>query len=94
MPCHLCANVVLTQLSFSQDSPPRTARILLIADPQIVDSHSYAGRGWILSTLTRIIVDLNLRKSWRLVAIKMRPHAVIFLGDMMDGGRGDLGDDE
>jgi len=26
--------------------------------------------------------------------MKMRPHVVVFLGDMMDGGRGEMGDDE
>jgi len=39
-------------------------------------------------------VDFNLRKSWRLVAMKLKPHVVVFLGDMMDGGRGEMGDDE
>lgn len=44
--------------------------------------------------LTRFIVDLNMRKSWRLVALKLKPHVVVFLGDMMDGGRLDMTDDE
>jgi ethanolamine phosphate phosphodiesterase len=73
---------------------PRITNILLIADPQILDSHSYSDRGPLLSRLTQFIVDFNLRKSWRLVALKLRPHVVVFLGDMMDGGRGDMGDVE
>lgn len=36
-------------------------------------------------TVSRIFVDMNLRKAWR-VAKSMRPHAVIFLGDMLDDG--------
>lgn len=75
-------------------SDPRITNILLIADPQILDSHSYPDRSPLLSRLTQFIVDFNLRKSWRLVALKLRPHVVVFLGDMMDGGRGDMGDVE
>ena len=32
---------------------------------------------------------MNLRKAWR-VAKSMRPHSVIFLGDMMDNGFADM----
>jgi len=32
---------------------------------------------------------MNLRKAWR-VAKSKRPHAVIFLGDMMDNGFADM----
>jgi hypothetical protein len=78
----------------SQPEPSRTSNILIVADPQIINSRSYPNRNFILARLTQFIVDLNLRKSWRLVAMKMRPHVVVFLGDMMDGGRGEMGDDE
>lgn len=72
----------------------RTSHVLLIADPQVLDAHSYPGRESWLVSLTQFIVDLNLRKSWRLVALKLKPHVVVFLGDMMDGGRGVIEDDE
>lgn len=39
------------------------------------------------------MVDLNLRKSWR-AALSLKPDAVIFLGDMMDGGRAAVSDEE
>lgn len=39
------------------------------------------------------MVDLNLRKNWRAALLK-RPDAVVFLGDMMDGGRFSMSDDE
>jgi hypothetical protein len=32
------------------------------------------------------VVDLNLRKNWR-AALRKKPDVVVFLGDMMDGGR-------
>lgn len=38
--------------------------MLLVADPQILDMHSYPDRGYLLSALSQVIVDLNLRKSW------------------------------
>ncbi|KAF8840517.1 Metallo-dependent phosphatase [Paxillus ammoniavirescens] len=65
----------------------RIARILVIADPQIIDRHSYPERGPLLSVLSQIMVDLNLRKSWNSALRRLRPNAVVVLGDMMDNGR-------
>ncbi|KAH7908471.1 Metallo-dependent phosphatase-like protein [Hygrophoropsis aurantiaca] len=65
----------------------RVARILVIADPQIIDHRSYPGRGRWLSALSQFMVDLNLRRNWHSTFHGLRPHAVVFLGDMMDGGR-------
>lgn len=59
---------------------------MLIADPQVIDHRSYPGRRLWLKTVTQFIVDSNLRKSWR-AAKRLSPNIVIFLGDMMDGGR-------
>lgn len=69
------------------------AHILLVADPQILDHRSYPDRSPTLTYLTRLIVDLNIRKSWR-AALRTYPDAVIFLGDMMDGGRSTITDVE
>lgn len=66
---------------------------MIVADPQILDHRSYPGRGAFLTWLSRIIVDLNLRKNWW-VATSKKPDAVVFLGDMMDGGRFDMSDEE
>ncbi|KAF8502047.1 Metallo-dependent phosphatase-like protein [Russula emetica] len=63
--------------------------ILLVADPQILDERSYPGRSSLLRSVSRIFVDMNLRKAWR-VAKRKRPHAIIFLGDMMDNGFADM----
>ena len=68
------------------------SHILLIADPQILDHRSY-DRGALLTYLTRLIVDLNLRKNWW-AAMRKNPDIVIFLGDMMDGGRFNMSDTE
>ncbi|KAI6135705.1 Metallo-dependent phosphatase-like protein [Pisolithus croceorrhizus] len=65
----------------------RVARILVIADPQVLDEHSYPERGAFMSFLTQLMVDLNLRKSWRAAFHHLQPDAVVVLGDMMDNGR-------
>jgi ethanolamine phosphate phosphodiesterase len=80
-------NLTVGQL---QDHP---SRVLIVADPQILDHRSYHGRSWYMTALSQFIVDLNIRKSWR-AARRTKPHAVVVLGDMMDGGRFAMDDDE
>ncbi|ETW80542.1 hypothetical protein HETIRDRAFT_21171, partial [Heterobasidion irregulare TC 32-1] len=70
-------------------SGARSQRILIVADPQVLNHDSYPGRNPWLMSLSQYIVDLNLRKSWR-AAKATRPDAVVFLGDMMDNGRDDF----
>lgn len=67
--------------------------VLVLADPQILDSQSYPGRHPLLLWLTRVLVDGYLRKSWN-AAMRLKPDMVIFLGDMMDGGRYALSDEQ
>ncbi|KAJ2914382.1 hypothetical protein MD484_g6022, partial [Candolleomyces efflorescens] len=76
-----------------EDREHRAQHVLVVADPQILDHRSYPGRGRFLTYLSRIIVDLNLRKNWWVAASK-KPDAVVFLGDMMDGGRFDMSEEE
>ena len=84
---HMFNSVVLSiQGHQTSGCYPPPSHILLVADPQILDHRSYPERGPYLTYLTRIIVDLNLRKNWR-AALRKKPDAVVFLGDMMDGGR-------
>ena len=67
--------------------------ILVVADPQILDRRSYPGRAEWLLHLTAFVVDMNMRKSW-MALMRLRPHTVVFLGDMMDNGRADMSDEE
>ena len=60
---------------------------MLIADPQLVDPHTYPGRPWPLSSLTVWSTDLYLRRSYRLLQSRLEPDTVFFLGDLFDGGR-------
>jgi hypothetical protein len=66
----------------------KATHVLIVADPQILDERSYPGRSSLLRAISRIFVDMNLRKAWR-VAKSTHPHAVVFLGDMMDNGFAD-----
>lgn len=71
----------------------KATHVLLIADPQILGDRSYPGRPPWLMWLSQQIVDFNMRKSWW--AVKwLSPDMVIFLGDMMDGGRDAMSDAE
>jgi hypothetical protein len=42
-----------------------STKIMIVADPQILDMQSYPGRPWVLRLLSQVMVDLNLRRSWR-----------------------------
>ncbi|KAJ4001544.1 Metallo-dependent phosphatase-like protein [Lentinula boryana] len=66
---------------------------LLVADPQIIDHRSYPGRPALLTYISQLIVDLNLRKNWR-AALRSAPDVIFFLGDYMDSGRDVMSDTE
>ncbi|EED13326.1 manganese ion homeostasis (Fr), putative [Talaromyces stipitatus ATCC 10500] len=61
--------------------------VVFIADPQLVDPHTYPGRPWPLSTLTVQFTDQYLRRSFSLIEDYLHPDSVLFLGDLFDGGR-------
>ncbi len=77
----------LNCLPQSQDgSNHHPTRVLLVSDPQVLDHRSYPDRAAWLTSLSQYMVDLNMRKSWWATK-KLNPDVLIFLGDMMDGGR-------
>lgn len=61
--------------------------VVFIADPQLVDPHTYPGRPWPLSTLTVKFTDQYLRRSFSLIEDHLYPDSTLFLGDLFDGGR-------
>lgn len=61
--------------------------LVFIADPQLVDPHTYPGRPWPLSSLTETYTDLYMTRNFRLINEKLDPDSVVFLGDLFDGGR-------
>ncbi|KAL7620637.1 hypothetical protein AAE478_009632 [Parahypoxylon ruwenzoriense] len=62
-------------------------RLIFVADPQIIDPHSYPGRPWPLNPLTVLITDNYMRRSYRQLQDVLHPDTVFFLGDLFDGGR-------
>ncbi|KAK1013995.1 hypothetical protein LTR91_000141 [Friedmanniomyces endolithicus] len=61
--------------------------LVLIADPQLVDPHTYPGRPWPLSSLTETYTDLYMGRNYRRINLKLDPDSIVFLGDLFDGGR-------
>ncbi|KAF2674400.1 hypothetical protein BT63DRAFT_9230 [Microthyrium microscopicum] len=71
--------------TFPAESSPH--HVAFIADPQIVDPHTYPGRPWPLSTLTVMYTDSYLRRTYSLIQQQLYPDTTVFLGDLFDGGR-------
>src|SRR2546429_2805033 len=67
------------------DSTPH--HLVLLADPQLVDPHTYPERPWPLSSLTILQTDLYLRRSTKQIWRYLNPDTIFFLGDLFDGGR-------
>ena len=84
MPLHSQIADKMTILQPPEASPHH---VVLVADPQLVDPHTYPGRPWPLSSLTMAHTDLYLQKSFQLIQDTLLPDTVFFLGDLFDGGR-------
>src|SRR5277367_3086877 len=70
-----------------QPSDSKPHHLVLLADPQLVDPHTYPDRPWPLSILTTLHTDLYLRRSMRQIRRYLDPDTIFFLGDLFDGGR-------
>ncbi|KAF2756631.1 hypothetical protein EJ05DRAFT_502127 [Pseudovirgaria hyperparasitica] len=62
-------------------------RLAFVADPQLVDPHTYPGRPWPLSTFTTLHTDNYIHRAWTRINNVLYPDTVFFLGDLFDGGR-------
>ncbi|KAG0244668.1 hypothetical protein BGW41_006907 [Actinomortierella wolfii] len=67
-------------------------RVAIVADPQLTDWFSYKQTGLALY-LTELYTDLFMRRSFRQLRQQLRPDLVLFLGDLLDGGRETLDDE-
>lgn len=52
--------------------------IALIADPQLIDAHTYPGRNYVLERITESVVDYYLRRNWVNINGQLDPDANIF----------------
>lgn len=60
--------------------------MVLVADPQIIDPHTYSRRGLALKA-TIYYTDQFMRRSWYTIQNSLLPSTTLFLGDLFDGGR-------
>lgn len=65
---------------------PQT-NVLIIADPQLIDRHTYPNRGRMLLSLSQLTVDNYIYKNYRALLKNLQPHMIVFLGDLLDDGR-------
>ncbi|KAH9485010.1 hypothetical protein JR316_0001914 [Psilocybe cubensis] len=65
---------------------PQTTHVLLVADPQVQHTLLLSPGSWWANPLRRAMFELNMQKSWH-VTMRLRPHVVIFLGDMLANGK-------
>lgn len=61
--------------------------VLLIADPQLIDNHTYPGRNSLLLDLSKHTVDQYLKKNYKNIVKNLNPDYIFFLGDYLDNGR-------
>jgi hypothetical protein len=70
-----------------QDEGANPHRLVFVADPQLVDPHTYPGRPWPLNPLTVSYTDRYMRRAYSGIQKALYPDSVVFLGDLFDGGR-------
>lgn len=72
----------------------KAVRVAVVADPQLTDSYSYGQDPSSLALrFITFFSDLYMRRAFRAVQDIYRPDHLIFLGDIMDGGREWTSDD-
>lgn len=70
----------------SEEAVNNRYRMAIIADPQLTDWWSYHQSGLLLA-LVEMYTDIYMKRSFRRLHASLRPDAVLFLGDLNDGGR-------
>ncbi|EGW31146.1 uncharacterized protein SPAPADRAFT_142378, partial [Spathaspora passalidarum NRRL Y-27907] len=87
-PSHVIRKCQWPSIISEQDvEPPKTSRMLLVADPQLIDSHTYPGRNNLLLKLSQHTVDAYIKKNYHALLSELSPDYVVFLGDLLDNGR-------
>ncbi|GMM33444.1 hypothetical protein DASC09_007690 [Saccharomycopsis crataegensis] len=61
--------------------------VLLVADPQFVDNHTYPSYNPFFLTITKHTSDKYLKRSFKYLSKVLKPDSIIFLGDYHDNGR-------
>ncbi|KAI3642807.1 hypothetical protein MP228_012362 [Amoeboaphelidium protococcarum] len=67
--------------------------IQLVADPQLTDEYSYKISSSFVLNLIKYYSDVYMQRSYRASMSQLKPDLVVFLGDLMDGGREWVGEE-
>lgn len=62
-------------------------RVALVADPQIIDDHTYPKNSRLFNYIVTLISDNYLRRNHKFMHSILDPDTTLFLGDLFDGGR-------
>jgi hypothetical protein len=79
--------IYISSCSIPVQSKKHPHTFLLIGDPQLTDKYSYKQSPGILLYLTQFYSDLYMRVNFDYILKIHDPKYVLFLGDLMDGGR-------
>lgn len=79
--------VIFAEMNLIQAPGATPHHMILLADPQLIDPHTYPGRPWPLSKFTEMHTDNYLKRSYIQLQKTLHPDTVVFLGDLFDGGR-------
>lgn len=78
-------NRIVSRASNDQQGPQ--TNVLLVADPQLIDNHTYPGRNRLLLKLSKHTVDVYIKQNYRALVNSLNPDYIMFLGDYLDNGR-------
>eukprot|EP01098_Paradermamoeba_levis_P013916 TRINITY_DN6488_c0_g1_i2.p1 TRINITY_DN6488_c0_g1~~TRINITY_DN6488_c0_g1_i2.p1 ORF type:complete len:412 (-),score=52.68 TRINITY_DN6488_c0_g1_i2:225-1460(-) len=67
--------------------PSSSHNILIVSDPQLTDDISYPKRPKFLQPAVEWLSDSYMKTCFASALKHLQPHSVLFLGDLMDGGR-------
>ncbi|WPK25104.1 hypothetical protein PUMCH_002407 [Australozyma saopauloensis] len=65
----------------------RPHRLAILADPQLVDDHTYPHLPKIIDKILRKLGDNYLHYNYKYLQSELQPDSTLFIGDLFDGGR-------
>lgn len=83
---HIVPRTTAARCQWAPVEPSQT-NVLLVADPQLIDNHTYVGRNELLLGLSKHTVDVYIKQNYRALVEQLKPDRIFFLGDYLDNGR-------
>jgi len=80
-------NELLNGVSLMDKDLDGAVLVAVVADPQLTDEASYPWLSRFKLDLVKFYSDLYMRRAFKFGLSRFRPDAVVFLGDIFDGGR-------